>query len=79
MSDDLTTYVKEIADAIRPTVTSVYGESPAALALADDLAGRIADNADEDTIMRTCWMWFPGGTTAQTAARQIIAAAKSES
>lgn len=63
-------------DRIAPILTSTYGDNGMARALAHHLAGKIdAGDFDwrgrEHGVMQICWMWFPGGGTAQNVARKI--------
>jgi hypothetical protein len=62
------------AEQIKPIIVNTYGKIPMAEALAETLGERIDnyDGADrESMILRTCWDWFPGGTTAESTAYRI--------
>jgi hypothetical protein len=64
-------------DLIAPYIENTYGKSHMAAALADELAFRLEDYHKPDRtdfIMRICWNWFPGGTTAANVAERIDAA-----
>lgn len=61
---------------VRPIIEWAYGGGSFPQALATNLAEKIdAQNWDsrgrEYMIMRTCWDWMPGGTTAERVAKKI--------
>jgi hypothetical protein len=66
---------------ILPAITSTYGEGSKPEALATYLAERIdnwtphyPDETRHDMIMRICWNWYSGGSTAKIAADRVEAA-----
>lgn len=69
-----------VHDLIRPILIETYGKSGMVDALIAHLSATIATGkidrhrGREYTIMRACWDWFSGGTTATTTARKIEAA-----
>lgn len=78
MSNSTTT-----AEIIRPIINDTYGKSEWIDAMVEDVAKSIEgykhpiDNpgrSREDRIMRRCWDWMSGGTTAKYVARKIEAA-----
>ena len=73
--------MSETADKIREAVYEVYGKGAMADGLIEDLAKRIdacepvVTEGDalrrSDTIFKTCWNWFSGGSTAELATQDI--------
>lgn len=66
-------------DVIRPIILQTYGDNGVTRAMVVHLAERI-DNYDghyderggrEHMVMRVCWDWMTGGTTAESVARKI--------
>lgn len=63
-------------DVIAPILHDTYGEHAMVRALADSLAKRL-DAGDWDSrgrehmVVQTCWMWFSGGSTAESVGRRI--------
>ena len=64
--------------ALRTIVFSTYGKNEMSKGLADRLEKRIpafdedpAYRSREDMIREICWMWFSGGSTAASVAREI--------
>lgn len=68
-------------NTIRPILRATYGSGCVVNALAEHLAGKIDSYAPrhdrdsrEDMVMRVCWDWMPGGSTAGHVAAKIEAA-----
>lgn len=64
---------------IAPIIIRTYGNTVMARALAKDLAEKIDARAwdergREHMVMMVCWNWMTGGSTAESAAREIEAA-----
>lgn len=70
------------ADVIRPILVETYGDGSMVHSLADHLAEKIDAwpekiqpnyyaSTREDMILRTCWDWMSGGTTAEAVAAEI--------
>lgn len=72
-----------IKERIAPILHETYGKGDMVDALIEYLSDRIAtgnigaylpyggDRGREFQIMRVCWDWFAGGTTAESTARKI--------
>ena len=71
--------------AIESTITKTYGDNGMSRALVAHLAEKIASfeprhkrDTRQDMVMRTCWDWFSGGSTAASVADKIETALKGE-
>lgn len=76
MSGDLLPRQLSTLATVLPIITKTYGKGSMANALAAHLAEKIDRNdfdsrGREHGVMLTCWAWFSGGSTAESAARRI--------
>jgi hypothetical protein len=78
MVDMSATQSREIHKIVLPIILKTYGRTNMAKELANHLSEKIADNIPSQRlhgiILRACWDWMPGGSTANVAANKIIAA-----
>jgi hypothetical protein len=87
IDDDAFSWTRPSTAPIKEALEGVYGEGDMVTSLADHLADSWlmyqADNLHErrsveDSVWRTIWDWFPGGDTAQVAAKAVVEAVESD-